>query len=151
MQAAVVSVKIAQHISSEISGNKIKQIFWADTTAALGYIANEDKKIHTYVANRIQIIRNHTEQSQWHYVRSNNNPADIASRTCDVADLTKVSLNSPDFLYNPALNIDLCVHPNHIATPIDDPEVRSVVNLVVTVQETQAPFGLYDRLQNISE
>ena len=40
LQAAVVSVKIAQRVGSEISNNDLRQYFWKDSTAVLGYITN---------------------------------------------------------------------------------------------------------------
>ena len=36
-------------------------------------------QFHTYVANRIQIIREHWSFQQWHYVSSNDNPDNQAS------------------------------------------------------------------------
>ena len=40
LQAAVASVKIAQRVGSEISNNDLRQYFWKDSTAVLGYITN---------------------------------------------------------------------------------------------------------------
>ena len=150
LQAAVVSVKIAQRVGSEISNNDLRQYFWTDSTAVLGYITNEDKQYHTYVGNRVQTIRNYTDPSQWHYVKSKSNPADTASRTCNVSDLSHSWLNGPDFLYDSELDLDTCRHPKY-QIAADDPEVKCVVNSVVSVDDVQPPFGLYDRLQGISE
>ena len=39
-----------------------------------------------FVANRIEIIRDHTEIHQWHYIGTKDNPADYSSRGTDVAN-----------------------------------------------------------------
>lgn len=142
---------MAQDVRNEIGSENLKQIFWTDSTAVLGYINNEDKKYHIYVTNRVQTIRNYTEPSQWHYdVKSSANPADIASRTCSVSDLSNSWLNGPNFLYDAELDIETCT-PNRFLVPDDDPEVKCVVNSVLSVDAVQASFGLYDRLPGISD
>ena len=47
----------------------------------LRYIANESKRFHTYVANRVAIIRDDSSLLQWRHVESKSNPADDASNT----------------------------------------------------------------------
>lgn len=150
LQAAVVSVKIAQHIGNEIGSEDIRQCFWTDSTAVLGYITNEDKQYHTYVANRVQTIRNYTDPSQWFYVKSKSNPADIASRTCSVSDLSNSWLNGPDFLLDADLDIDCC-RKSKLQVPANDPEVKCIVNTTVSVDQKTSSFGLYDRLEGISD
>jgi hypothetical protein len=53
-----------------------------------------------FVANRVSEIQEVTEPQQWHYVPTGENPADIASRGCSVADLIKNELwwQGPPFL-----------------------------------------------------
>lgn len=54
--------------------------FWTDSSTILRYLENEDKTYCTFVANRINKITNATDKSQWCFVPSEDNPADIASR-----------------------------------------------------------------------
>lgn len=53
----------------------------------LGYIANEARRFHIFVANRVQMIRQSTDSSQWFYVQSKDNPADHASRGLSASEL----------------------------------------------------------------
>ena len=53
-----------------------KEIFWTDSEVTLDYIRDESKKFKIFVANRIKVIREHSEAKQWHYVNTNENPAD---------------------------------------------------------------------------
>ncbi len=57
-----------------------REIFWTDSKVGLGYISNESRRFHVFVANRVQLIRDNTNPAQWYYVPSANNPADDASR-----------------------------------------------------------------------
>ena len=60
--------------------NEAQDTFYTDSTTVLGYISNESKRFHTFVANRVQQIRGLTDVSRWFYVSSEENPADVASR-----------------------------------------------------------------------
>lgn len=66
----------------------LKEYFWTDSKVVLGYINNDDRRFHVFVANRIQQIKSSTEPSQWQYVASENNPADHASRGLTTKELT---------------------------------------------------------------
>jgi len=46
-----------------------ESIFWTDSTSVFKYVMNEDKCFHTFVANRVFIIREGTKTSQWRYQR----------------------------------------------------------------------------------
>ena len=90
----------------------------------LGYIKNEARRFHVFVANRVQQIRNLTEVSQWRHVTSADNPADCGSRGLSPAELTDrcTWLQGPDFLRNNKLPSD-DAHADYILNP-NDSEVR---------------------------
>lgn len=54
-------------------------VFWTDSQTVLKYIGNDYTRFKTYVANRVALIRDNTDLSQWRYVKSKDNPADDAS------------------------------------------------------------------------
>ncbi|KAL1280079.1 hypothetical protein QQF64_014679 [Cirrhinus molitorella] len=56
--------------------NDIK--FFTDSKVVFGYIYNESKRFYVYVHNRVQCIRQSSRPKQWHYVRTEENPADYA-------------------------------------------------------------------------
>ena len=99
----------------------IGEHFWTDSRVVLGYINNEARRFHVYVANRVQAIRNHTEPAQWHYVPSKENPADHASRGLSPSQLLESNwLKGPQFLLQKTIQYST---ENHQPEQ-DDPEVK---------------------------
>ena len=98
LTAATVSAKMSEFVRSEISYQNVKEFFWTDSKVVLGYIKNESRRFHTYVANRVQQIRNVTDPDSWFYIESNENPADVASRGISAKELSHSSWFCPEFL-----------------------------------------------------
>ncbi|XP_077983962.1 uncharacterized protein LOC144438690 [Glandiceps talaboti] len=99
--AAVVSARMSDYIKKELQINDVKEYFWVDSKVVLGYINNESKRFHTYVANRVQQIRELTTPDAWKYVNTGLNPSDDASRGITAKQLVEESkwLTGPDFLW----------------------------------------------------
>ena len=66
----------------------------------LSYIASQDMRFHTFVANRVSSIHEVSSPLQWKYVDTKSNPADDASRGLQVEELLKNKhwLQGPEFL-----------------------------------------------------
>ena len=80
LTAAVLSVKMSNLLRGELKFDDVVEVFWSDSKVVLGYIANEARRFHVFVGNRVQQIRDSTEVNQWNYVQTKDNPADCASR-----------------------------------------------------------------------
>ena len=78
--AAVTTVKLNKVCQVELNLPVEETRFWTDSTCVLKYLGNEDKRYQTFVANRISVIREVSSAEQWHYVNTDDNPADNASR-----------------------------------------------------------------------
>ncbi|CAC5381678.1 unnamed protein product [Mytilus coruscus] len=101
--AAVISVKISSILRHELeySDKDVIEYFWTDSNVVLGYIANDSRRFHLFVANRVQQIRDNTVPSQRNYVSSAENPADITSRGATPITLSESKwFTGPDFLWN---------------------------------------------------
>ena len=57
-----------------------KSFFWTDSMSTLRYINNTKSRFKTFVANRLAIIHEVTGPSDWFYISTKENPADLASR-----------------------------------------------------------------------
>ena len=93
----------------------------------LGYIKNVSRHFKTFVGNRLSVIHSATSPDQWCYIKSNLNPADIASRGIDESDTEKlrVWLNGPEFIWHDSLH-----WPQQNLTcniPDDDVEIKKEV------------------------
>lgn len=51
LSAAIVAMQLDGMVMKEIGIPVNQSIFWTDSTCVLGYITNEDKRFHTFVAN----------------------------------------------------------------------------------------------------
>ncbi|XP_062590342.1 uncharacterized protein LOC134251942, partial [Saccostrea cucullata] len=105
LTAALISVKVSSQLLEELEISNIVEWFWTDSTVVLGYIANDSRRFHVFVANRLQQIRDHTEPYQWNYISSAENPADMASRgvTADELRKRKEWFRGPKFLWESSL------------------------------------------------
>ena len=103
LAAAAVSVKIADALKEELEYENIEDHYWTDSKVVLGFISNESKRFHVYVANRVQLIQDHSSPSQWHYVETGSNPADEGSRGMSAKNFIEKSkwIEGPDFLKEP--------------------------------------------------
>ena len=122
----MVSAKISALLKRELEYENITEWFWTDSKIVLGYIANNARRFHVFVANRVQQIREHTEVSQWRYVSTRENPADLASRGASVSELLDKSLwfHGPKFLWEaeiPTLDTDQIPE-----LPLNDAELKKV-------------------------
>ena len=89
LSAAVVATKLDTMLRSEL-GIDIRidgSYFWRDSTCVLKYRENNVKRFQTFVANRVASIRNFSVPSECHYVDTNANPVDDASRGLSADDL----------------------------------------------------------------
>ena len=103
--------------------------------SVIRYISNETTRFHAFVANRVSEIRDVTNVSQWRYIESMHNPADMASKGANIDQLMQGAL----WLHGPAF---LSTHitewheqPGELAVLHEkDPEVRKISNTAVVTQ-----------------
>lgn len=123
LTAAVLSVKVSLFLKRELNLLIDREYFWTDSKVVLGYINNETRRFHVYVANRVQIIRDATEPHQWHYIESASNPADQASRGLHASEINNSAwLIGPPLLGKPNIETQSVEAELHLG----DPEVKSV-------------------------
>ncbi len=126
LSAAVLSVKVSLFLTRELDYENVCEYFWSDSTATLSYIRCEARRFHTFVANRVQFIRDNTRVSSWKYVRTDKNPADDASRGLDLGhvDSSHRWFTGPSFLWSSSWKEFQC---SDVSLKADDKEVKSVV------------------------
>ena len=149
LTAALVSSKVSCMLRKELDYPQMEEFFWTDNMAVLGYINNDARRFHVFVANRVQEIREQTSPGQWHYVATKSNPADLASRGVRAQELLDSHLwwNGPDFLWNACKDWNAPLDVPSILP--NDPELKKVSALATQTPEPKLP-SLVERLSYFS-
>ncbi|KAL7831402.1 hypothetical protein SRHO_G00309050 [Serrasalmus rhombeus] len=137
LTAAALAVKVDVMLKKELQLPLADSKFWTDSTAVLKYIANENIRFKTFVANRIAIILQASNVHQWSYVNTQLNPADCASRGQMVSTFMKneVWIAGPSFLNKPER--EWPVEPDHQERSMaEDPEVKKSILVNATIVES---------------
>lgn len=153
LTAALISTRISEQIKTELQLQNVPETFWTDSKVVLGYLNNDSRRFHIFVANRVQEIQERTSPSQWRYVNTENNPADDASRGLTANQLENSRwIKGPEFLWKPKdqwpqENQDVAkTTANEL--PRNDPEIKKVTALATTSADNFA--NLRERLEYFS-
>ena len=142
--AALLSVRISKILSKELS-YPVTHHFWTDSKVVLSYIQNESTRFKTFVANRVQEIRDNSSPNDWSYVPSHLNPADDASRGLHINDLLGNSrwLEGPRFMWQEVIPV---FSSESIGILPEDPEVKTRVLNTLTLSNS----AILERLERFS-
>ncbi|XP_061176110.1 uncharacterized protein LOC133185066 [Saccostrea echinata] len=146
--AAVLATRLKDTITQHLTVPIDSITMYTDSRVVLGYINNEHRRFYVYVGNRVDMIRHSTTSDQWTFVSSEDNPADISTRSIPANEIEQSAwIQGPSILRSE--------HPlEHRETsyelidPEEDKEVRPVV--IVTkktsaIQETVLVVHRFER------
>ncbi|XP_078798259.1 uncharacterized protein LOC110014434 isoform X1 [Oryzias latipes] len=146
LSAAVVAVRTGDMLKKELEVEILQETYWTDSKVVLGYIANEARRFHVFVANRVECIKQSTEPAQWRYVASEENPADHASRGLTAEQLIASNwFQGPDFLWQKVMSSGE-IKVGEISS--SDPEVKKVQVLKTQAKEQRS---LLDHIHKFSD
>ena len=148
LPVALISVKISSFLKKELKFGAIPEVFWTDSEVVRGCVSNDSRRFHTFVANRVQCIREFSEPHQWRRVDTKENPADDASLGLSAQELANSHRwwSGPDFLWKP-FDHQTDVDEAAIVSE-NDPEIKKTFSFAVKVK----PFAnLLKRLQHYSD
>ncbi|XP_034530056.1 uncharacterized protein LOC117805434 [Notolabrus celidotus] len=130
LTAAVVAGRMDKLWRKELQLPLQNSVFWTDSTSVLKYIRNETVRFKTFVANRVSEILTLSSPSQWRYVNTLSNPADLASRGAKVGSFLKADawVLGPKFLVEPESDWPENPDVSGKLSP-EDPEVKTVVSV----------------------
>ena len=81
LAAAALSIIVSVMLQKELTTHsKFKEYFWTDSQAVLSYINSNSKRFKIFVANRVQLIKENADVSQWIDIDSKFNSANDTSR-----------------------------------------------------------------------
>ena len=146
--AATLSGKQSPLLRKELQYPDVKETFWTDSEVVLWYIVNESRKFKIFVANRVEMIKEGSDPSQWFYVNSKEDPADHSSRGVEANNINAVKMwfEGPSFLWRSTStwNID---KSNGRSSP-EDPEVKKEAHVYVTSLKDDILSRLEKRISN---
>ena len=98
LAAALLAVETAQSVITTYGIEKVT--YYTDSTTTLLWLRTRHRQLKQYVANRVMKILMRSNLTDWLYVGTHENPADLPSRGALVAELQEQPLwwRGPDFL-----------------------------------------------------
>ncbi|XP_055957370.1 uncharacterized protein LOC126821179 [Patella vulgata] len=103
LSAATCLVRINTMLLRELSIPVNSIYFWTDSQTIIKYIRNDKMRHQIFVSNRLAIIHDGSDVSQWHYVPSKLNCENYASCGLSASDLMNSEwLFGPEFLRQPS-------------------------------------------------
>lgn len=131
LQAALYAARLADNVSREHKLKISKRYFWCDSTTVLHWIKNDARNYKTFVAARLGEIDDLTKPTEWRYVPTKLNIADVGTReTYDVNVFNNEWFAGPSFLFH----VESCWPCDVISYQIDK-GCESVMEHINFIQE----------------
>ena len=96
-------------------------IYCSDSTIALYWIVQDQRALETYVRNCVIEVRRFTDPSQWYHVASEDNIADLGTRTAEVSEI--------------GLNTDWQTGRGWMKDKFEDMPIRTIQELTLSNEE----------------
>lgn len=103
LEAAVMATHLHTNVLEALDLPLDRSVLWSDSATVLSWIRNTVRRPKVFVYNRRREILRHSNISQWRYVNTAHNPADLASRGVPTRKISNDSLwlKGPEFLCKP--------------------------------------------------
>ena len=137
--SALLAVELWEIVSKQLDVSNAEVKFYSDSKVVLGYISNSAKRFHVYVSNRVFRIRQVSSPDQWHYVPTDLNPADTATRQSVTDHRLNVWLTGPELTF---LDQEKKAETFPLISPGEDKEVK-VLKLTVSENSFSQIFLLF--------
>lgn len=97
---AVLLSELMECVAENLNISKQNIHLWTDSSIVLTWLNAHASRWRTYIAHRVTKIHDNFDRTQWHHVRTHENPADIASRGAFASELLKNELwfHGPEWL-----------------------------------------------------
>ena len=131
LQAAVMGVHLVEFVLKAIPKPE-KIFYWSDSKVTLAWLNSPSYKWATFVANRVAEIQRRSSSDQWLHVPGTDNPADWASRGCEVESLqSDFWLHGPSWICSPT---DWPAQHEKESTDVEMKKVKTVAAVEVEEQ-----------------
>ena len=148
---ALEATRFLSNVLKDLRRKPDKVYMYTDSNIVLGYLRNDDRRFAMYVERRKEAILSVTSKSDWFYVATDQNPADLCSRPTNPTDLLRTSwISGPEVLKDP------CYEPCSTSEPdppseLPEQRVDAVVLHTREVPACDSVFsGLFSRISRLS-
>ncbi|XP_052784398.1 uncharacterized protein LOC128220159 [Mya arenaria] len=160
IMAVVIGVRCLEYVQSQVGVPIEQSVLYTDSQCVLKWISSE-KKLPVFVQNKVNEIKKHTG-IRFAYVKTTENPADIATRGYTVEKLTKSELwwNGPSWLMDRCYSVHcdsestMCVSDTCVCVELgNEPsgENENQKHELKTSDECNAPFDIrYDTFSSVT-
>nr|CAI5835987.1 unnamed protein product [Callosobruchus analis] len=144
--AALVLSRLADKVRKSLNLTFDRCILWSDSSVVLGWLNHSPGALKTFVANRVSEIQTLTSDSQWRYIGTKDNPADLVSRGAYPHELSSKSIwwNGPEFISKP----EACWPESKFTVP-NLPEIN--VTSKTLVANSEFADSLFNRYSSLSK
>lgn len=127
--AALLAAKLCKTVFSSLRYEVNRIIYWCDSSVVLSWLSGNSAKLKPFVANRVAEINELTNSSSWHYVPTDQNPADLVSRGVNPDQIINHDLwwSGPSFLKQPESDWP---YLSKLINESDLPEIKSTSTVV---------------------
>ncbi|XP_070507569.1 uncharacterized protein [Chironomus tepperi] len=103
MLSALLAARLSDTIRKHHDDFNLERFQWSDSQIVLNWLKNDNINLPRFAVSPVEEILELTEQSQWNYVDSKNNAADLATKfqKLNFADINTVWYQGPSFLRAP--------------------------------------------------
>ncbi|XP_066603078.1 uncharacterized protein [Prorops nasuta] len=114
LNGAALLVRLLCYIKKNSRLRDVPVVAWSDSQVVLSWLRKHPCNWKTYVANRVSYIQTELPSAEWKYVKTSENPADLASRGATPSELAKSKLwwygptwikESPDLWPTPPVRV----------------------------------------------
>ena len=151
LQAALMATQLSSTLHQELDIAINQEYYYSDSMIVLGYIMNDAKRFHVYVANRVNEIRQQSKTDLWRHIAGELNPADIGSRGRECSKLPdSMWFDGPDFLRQTDSGYQ---KPLTIVPDIEehDPEVKKLKTYATSTKAENPLLRLIEHYSNWSK
>ena len=143
LQAALLATRADVMIRAELDLDLGESQFFCDSQIVLRYISNDSRRFQTFVANRVAQIRHVTEPSQWHFIPSEQNVADVISRGHAISSQdNNLWFSGPRFLSRNDLYSQTQTEQVDTSLDEDDHELKKSSAACITVFQDEHPIDV---------
>ncbi|XP_063386428.1 uncharacterized protein LOC134672453 [Cydia fagiglandana] len=133
LQGALMAARLATSICESHRLKPMRRVFWCDSMTALGWLRSDSRTLKPFVSHRVGEILELTNISEWHWVPSDLNVADDATRVKRfVLSPESRWISGPTFLFSS----DWPAEPQIDVSGLGREEYKNIIHLIT---ETDLP------------